>query len=145
MDSRGICVGLVVDLWKVKTTPRGAFFKWMAELKVASRKLHAFAGWRDTDMLDCGSLQQIIEYLLNIYGISRNLIYIYIYIYGITMDCLWIIFALPMNHPWGCQKDSKNCLPQMSGQVSKLLQTSFTHLRFGTEYHGISLNVMEYH
>jgi len=101
MDYRGICVGLVVDLWKVKTTPRGAFFKWMAELKVASRKLHAFAGWRDTDILDCGSLQQIIEYLLNIYGISRNLIYIYIYIYiwnnyGLSMDHLCITYESSM-------------------------------------------------
>jgi len=69
MAYRGICVRPVVDLWNVKTTPRVVSLKWMAKLKVASRKLHAFADRRDTDIWDCGSLQQIIEYM-----------YIYIYI-----------------------------------------------------------------
>jgi hypothetical protein len=63
MDYHGICVGLVVDLWKVKPTPRGVFLKWMTELKVASHKLHAFAGRCDADIWDCGSLQQLMEYI----------------------------------------------------------------------------------
>ncbi len=46
----------------------------------------------------------------------------------------WIIIDTIVNHPWGGQEDSKDSLPQMRGQASKWLQTSFTHLRFGAPH-----------
>ncbi len=77
--------------------------------------------------------------------------------YGISLKTLWNILWNIMEYPpTRLPRDSPTQatatrqrhprrgtrLPQAS-QVSKLLQTSFTHLGFGAEYHGISLNVME--
>ncbi len=74
--------------------PKRVFFKWMAELKVASRKLHTFAGRRATDIWDCGSLH-------NICGISRNMYMEHRWIvYGISMErrrTQWSIYGILCN------------------------------------------------
>ena len=74
------------DLWLIYGRSRpsqGIFSKWMAELKVASRKLHAFAGRHATDIWDCGSLH-------NMYGISMEYLGICIWnSYGLSLEQLW--------------------------------------------------------